>query len=49
MFLQKVFPVLLIALNVGAAVMCMPSKSWGDVIYYAAAAVLNIAVAFLMK
>lgn len=44
----KVFPLILIILDAGAAVMFIPRKDWGSVIYWCAAAVLNVAVTFLM-
>ena len=45
---KAIFPVLLIILNIGAAAMCIYPFKLGEFIYYLAAAVLNIAVAFLM-
>lgn len=44
----RLFPLLLIILQVGAAVAYIPKKAWGYVIYWIAAAILNIAVTFLM-
>lgn len=43
----KIFPLLLIILDLGAAVMFVPRKDWGNIIYWLAAAILNIAVTFL--
>lgn len=48
MLLKKIFPTLLIILHTGAAVMCIPSKDWGGIVYYFAGSVLNVAVAYLM-
>lgn len=44
----KIFLLLLIILDLGAAVMFVPRKDWGNIIYWLAAAILNIAVTFLM-
>ena len=44
----KIFPLLLIILDLGAAVMFVPRKDLGNIIYWLAAAILNIAVTFLM-
>lgn len=44
----KIFPLILIILDAGAAVVKIPQRDWGSVIYWCAAAVLNIAVTFLM-
>lgn len=44
----KIFPLILIILDAGAAVMFVPRRDWGSVIYWIAAAVLNVAVTFLM-
>ena len=44
----KIFPLLLIILDLGAAVMFVPRKDWENIIYWLAAAILNIAVTFLM-
>lgn len=44
----KIFPLILIILDVGAAIVKIPQRDWGNVIYWSAAAVLNIAVTFLM-
>lgn len=44
----KIFPLLLIILDLGAAVMFVSRKDWGNIIYWLAAAILNIAVTFLM-
>ncbi len=43
---QYIFPLILIALDVGAAVMSVPVGDWRKVIYWLAAAVLNAAVTF---
>lgn len=40
------FPTVLIALDVGAAVMCFISKDYKKGVYWLAAAVLNICVTF---
>lgn len=40
------FPICLIVLNIGAAVMAAFSKDMRHTVYYLAAAVLNIAVIF---
>ena len=45
----KIFPLLLIILDLGAAVMFVPRKDLGNIIYWLAAAILNIAVTFLMQ
>ena len=44
----KIFPMLLIILDLGAAVMFVTRKDLGNIIYRLAAAILNIAVTFLM-
>ena len=41
-----IFPVVLIALDIGAAIMCAISHDWKKTIYWLAAAVLNAAVTF---
>ena len=41
-----IFPCLLIALNVGAAIMYAIQSDWRKVVYWVAAAILNIAVTF---
>lgn len=41
-----IFPCLLIALNVGAAIMYATQGNWRKVVYWVAAAVLNITVTF---
>lgn len=43
---EKIFPTLLILLDVGAAIAYAKSKDWRKVIYWIAAAVLNITVTF---
>lgn len=43
---QYIFPCLLIALDLGASVMYGISGDWRKVIYWIAAAVLNITVTF---
>lgn len=43
---EYIFPILLIALNVGAAVMCFAQGDIKKSIYWIAAAVLNAAVTF---
>lgn len=41
-----IFPVALIALDVGAAVMCVFGKDYKRAVYWLAAAVLNVTVTF---
>ena len=43
---QYIFPAILIALNIGAAIVYASAKDWRMVIYWIAAAVLNAAVTF---
>ena len=43
---KKIFPADLIALDVGAAVMCFIGKDYKKGVYWLAAAVLNICVTF---
>lgn len=43
---QYIFPIILIALDIGAAVMSVPVGDWRKAIYWVAAAVLNAAVTF---
>ena len=43
---QHIFPVLLIAFNIGAAIVYGFCDDWRKVVYWIAAAVLNIAVTF---
>lgn len=43
---EKFFPTLLIVLDVGAALAYAKNKDWRKVIYWIAAAVLNITVTF---
>ena len=44
--MTKIFPTLLIALDLGAAVVYGISGDWRKVVYWTAAAVLNAAVTF---
>lgn len=45
--MQKyIFPILLIAFNLGAAIMCIVGGDYKKAIYWVAAAVLNITVTF---
>lgn len=41
-----IFPILMILLDIGAAVMCVVNKEYKKAIYWIAAAVLNAAVTF---
>ena len=41
-----IFPVALILLNVGAAIMCIIGKDYKRAVYWLAAAVLNVTVTF---
>ena len=41
-----IFPIILILLDIGAAVMCGVACDWRMVVYWMAAAVLNAAVTF---
>ena len=41
-----IFPVILIAMDIGAAVMCAVNKDYKKAVYWVAAAVLNAAVTF---
>lgn len=43
---EQIFPAVLIALNIGAAVASALAHDWRKVIYWVAAAVLNAAVTF---
>ncbi len=43
---EYIFPVLLIALDIGAAAVYAAGPDWRKVIYWLAAAVLNAAVTF---
>lgn len=43
---QYIFPIILIALNVGAAIFYATAKDWRMAIYWIAAAVLNASVTF---
>ena len=40
------FPIAMIALDIGAAIMCIVSKEYKKAVYWIAAAVLNAAVTF---
>ena len=42
----KIFPTILIALDIGAAVVYGIAGDWRKVVYWIAAAVLNVAVTF---
>lgn len=44
--MTKIFPAILIALDIGAAVVYGINRDWRKVVYWAAAAVLNAAVTF---
>ena len=44
--MTKIFPTILIALDLGAAVVYGISGDWRKVVYWVAAAVLNVAVTF---
>lgn len=44
--MTKIFPCVLIALDLGAAVVYGISGDWRKVVYWAAAAVLSVAVTF---
>ena len=46
MKIDKLFPTALIALNIGAAVVCAFTGDWKKGVYWLAAAVLNAAVTF---
>lgn len=46
MKLQYIFPSILIALDIGAAVMYGFDGDWRKVVYWLAAAVLNVTVTF---
>ncbi len=46
MKVQYIFPILLIVLDVGAAIVYGATGDWKKVIYWVAAAVLNAAVTF---
>lgn len=43
---QHIFPVLLILLDVGAAIVYATEKDWRKTVYWLAAAILNVAVTF---
>lgn len=43
---QYIFPVVLIVLDVGAAIIYATEKDWRKTVYWLAAAVLNITVTF---
>ncbi len=46
MFTAKVFPTILIILDVLAAVMYVPSSDWRHVVYWLAAAILTFTVTY---
>ena len=41
-----IFPIVMIAMNIGAAVMCVIGNDYKKVVYWIAAAVLNACVTF---
>lgn len=41
-----IFPIVMIAMNIGAAVMCVIGKDYKKAVYWIAAAVLNTCVTF---
>ena len=41
-----IFPIVMIVMNVGAAVMCVAAKDYKKAVYWIAAAVLNACVTF---
>lgn len=41
-----IFPIVMIVMNVGAAVMCVIGKDYKKAVYWVAAAVLNACVTF---
>lgn len=41
-----IFPIAMIAMNIGAAIMCVVDKDYKKAVYWIAAAVLNAAVTF---
>lgn len=41
-----IFPIVMIAMNIGAAVMCVIGKDYKKAVYWIAAAVLNACVTF---
>lgn len=43
---QHIFPLALIALDLGAAAMYIPTGDWRKIVYWIAAAILNVAVTF---
>lgn len=43
---EYIFPLILIALDIGASIMYGFSGDWRKVVYWCAAAVLNVAVTF---
>ena len=45
---SQMLPLVLIALSVGSAVVCAYEKKYGSALYWASAAVINFAVAFLI-
>lgn len=40
------FPIIMIAMDIGAAIMCFANKDYKKTVYWIAAAVLNAAVTF---
>ncbi len=47
--LTKLFPTVLIVLDIAAAVVYAYNKQWGHVLYWASAGLITLAVTFLMK
>ena len=41
-----IFPIAMIAMNIGAAIVCIVNKEYKKAVYWIAAAVLNAAVTF---
>lgn len=41
-----IFPIVMMAMDIGAAVMCITAKDYKKAVYWVAAAVLNAAVTF---
>ena len=46
MKIQHIFPLMLIVMDLGAAVTYIPSGDWRKIVYWIAAAVLNAVVTF---
>ena len=44
----KIFPTILMILDVAAAIVYASHKQWGQVVYWTAAAVLTFSIAFMM-